>query len=293
MLKGGIIHESSSPWAAPIVLVQKKSGAWRFCVDYRRLNSVTRKDAFPLPRIEDSLTSLTQAAWYSTLDLASGYWQVQVEESDREKTAFTTPFGLYEWDRMPFGLCNAPATFQRLMQRCLGGQLAESTLVYLDVISFSADFPTHLSHLEEIFRAMERYGLKLRPEKCQLFQREVQFLGHRVRHCGVSLDPEKVAAVQDWQLPTNVRQVRSRGRRSPPIVWSSECAAAFQRLKQELLQAPILAYADFTKPFIVYTDASSCGLGAVLAQQQGGAERVIRRTLTRLSVTMQTTAPSN
>ncbi len=107
MLEKGIIRESSSPWAAPIVLVRKKTGAWRFCVDYRRLNQVTKKDAFPLPRIEDSLTSLTQAAWYSTLDLASGYWQVQVEEGDREKTAFTTPFGLFEWDRMPFGLCNA------------------------------------------------------------------------------------------------------------------------------------------------------------------------------------------
>lgn len=123
---------------------------------------MTRKDAFPLPRIEDSLTSLIQAAWYSTLDLASGYWQIQVEESDCEKTAFTTPFGLFEWDRMPFSLCNAPAAFQRLMQRCLGGQLAESTLVYLDdVITFSADFTTHLNHLEEIFRAMEQYGLKL------------------------------------------------------------------------------------------------------------------------------------
>ncbi|KAG1925888.1 hypothetical protein F2P79_025232 [Pimephales promelas] len=299
MLEGGIIRESSSPWAAPIVLVQKKTGAWRFCVDYRKLNSVTKKDAFPLPRIEDSLTSLTQAAWYSTLDLASGYWQVQVDDRDREKTAFTTPFGLFEWDRMPFSLCNAPATFQRLMQRCLGGQLVDSTLVYLDdVIVFSPDFHTHMHHLEGVFRAMEKYGLKLRPEKCQLLRKEVQFLGHRVK---------KVAAVQGWGPPRTVRQVRSflgfvgyyrrfikgfsglakplnqllagtgraRGKGSPSVHWDSTCETAFQNLKQELLKAPILAYADFTQPFLLYTDASNAGLGAVLAQEHQGVERVI------------------
>lgn len=148
MLDAGVIRESCSPWAAPIVLVQKKgSGAWRFCVDYRKLNHVTTKDAFPLPRIEDSLTSLHQAQWYSTLDLASGYWQVKVEEQDRAKTAFTTPFGLFEFERMPFGLCNAPATFQRLMQRCMGEQLATLALVYLDdVILYSVDFDSHLQH---------------------------------------------------------------------------------------------------------------------------------------------------
>lgn len=308
MLKSGVIRESSSPWAAPIVLVQKKDGSLRFCVDYRKLNNVTRKDAFPLPRIEDSLTSLTQAMWYSTLDLASGYWQVRVDAQDREKTAFTTPFGLFEWDRMPFGLCNGPATFQRLMQRCLGGQLSESALVYLDdVILYSVDFAAHLHHLEEVFRALERYGLKLRPEKCHLFRTEVKFLGHRVSAEGVSPDPDKVSAVQEWTPPKTVRQVRSflgfvgyyrrfikdfskiakplnellqgtsrpRGRGSPPIQWSSECEAAFQQLKQELVQAPILAYADFTQPFVVYTDASNRGLGAVLAQCQGGVERVI------------------
>ncbi|KAG1940729.1 interleukin-1 receptor accessory protein-like 1-A [Pimephales promelas] len=308
MLDGGIIRESSSPWAAPIVLVRKKTGAWRFCVDYRKLNSVTKKDAFPLPRIEDSLTSLTQATWYSTLDLASGYWQVQVDERDREKTAFTTPFGLFEWDRMPFGLCNAPATFQRLMQRCLGGQLVDSTLVYLDdVIVFSPDFASHLLHLERVFQAMEKYGLKLRPDKCQLFRSEVQFLGHRVSAAGVSPDPEKVSAVQGWEAPKTVRQVRSflgfvgyyrrfikgfsgiakplnrllegtgrsRPRGSPSVNWDSACESAFQQLKRELLQAPILAYADFTQPFILYTDASNAGLGAVLAQRQQGVERVI------------------
>lgn len=308
MLDKGVIKESCSPWAAPIVLVQKKCGAWRFCVDYRKLNSVTHKDAFPLPRIEDSLTSLTKAEWYTTLDLASGYWQVELEERDKEKTAFTTPLGLFQFERMPFGLCNAPATFQRLMQRCLGNQLTESALVYLDdVVIFSPDFATHLHHLETVFQSLARYGLKLRPEKCQFFRKEVKFLGHVVSGQGVSPDPEKVTAVQEWNPPTTAKQVHSflgfvgyyrrfikdfakiakplhellvgRSRRqrggSPPINWTNECEAAFQSLKQELLKAPILAYADFTRPFTLYTDASHLGLGAVLAQEQDGQEKVI------------------
>lgn len=204
------MKESCSPWAAPIVLVQKKYRAWRFCVDYRKLNNVTHKDAFPLPCMEDSLTSLHKAEWYSTLDLPSGYCQVEVEENDNEKTAFTTPFGLFEFERMPFGLCNAPATFQRLMQRCLGEQLAESAFVYLDdVMVFYRSFSDHLDHLESVFQALGRYGLKLRPEKFQLLRKQVKFLGHVVSSQGVSPDPDKVAAVSDWQPPSTVRQVHA------------------------------------------------------------------------------------
>lgn len=186
MLQGGIISESSSPWAAPIVMVRKKDGSWRFCVDYRKLNSVTHKDAFPLPRIEETLTSMTKAKWFSTLDLASGYWQVEVDPKDREKTAFTTPLGLFEFQRMPFGLCTAPATFQRLMQQCLSGQITESLLVYLhDIIVYSPDFTTHLRHLDEVFERLQKHGLKLRPDKCKLFHKQVQFLGHVVDQRGV------------------------------------------------------------------------------------------------------------
>ena len=121
MLDSGVVKVRASPWAAPVVVIKKKDGPLGFCVDYRKLNAVTHKDSFPLPRIEESLTSLGKSEWYSTLDLASGYWQVEVAPDDQEKTAFATPFGLYQFERMPFGLCNAPATFQRLMQRCLGG----------------------------------------------------------------------------------------------------------------------------------------------------------------------------
>lgn len=142
MIGSGVVQESASPWASPVVLVRKKDGSWRFCVDYRRLNAVTHKDSFPLPRIEESLTGLRQAEWYSTLDLASGYWQVEVDPTDREKTAFTTPLGLYEFTRMPFGLCNAPATFQRLMQRCLGDKVHDYLLIYLVATKKVPVFPT-------------------------------------------------------------------------------------------------------------------------------------------------------
>lgn len=305
MLDSGVVKESSSPWAAPVVLARKKDGSWRFCVDYRKLNAVTHKDSFPLPRIEESLASLSKAEWYSTLDLASGYWQVEVDPADQEKTAFTTPFGLYQFERMPFGLCNAPATFQRLMQRCLGSHVYDCLLIYLDdIIVYSPDFHTHLQHLEQVFSRLQAHGLKLQPRKCRLFQRKVTYLGHVVSSQGVATDPEKTAAVQDWPTPTTVKQVRSflgfagyyrrfipafskvaaplnqllqgkANRPSSAIQWTAKCQCAFDALKQALLTAPILAYADFQHPFRLYTDASLEGLGAVLAQVQDGKERVV------------------
>lgn len=305
MLDGGVITESASPWAAPVVLVRKKDGNLRFCVDYRKLNSVTHKDAYPLPRIEESLTGLRKAAWYSTLDLASGYWQVEVHPNDKEKTAFTTPMGLYQFERMPFGLCNGPATFQRLMQRCLGGQVNEFLMIYLDdVIVYSADYDSHLLHLEQVFERLHQHGLKLNPKKSFFFRRSVHYLGHVVSQHGVATDPEKVSAVQQWATPKTVKEVRAflgfvgyyrrfisgfshiagplhkllqgtTGTKATRIQWTRDCQDAFEQLKQALLQAPILAFADFTLPFILYTDASLHGLGAVLAQVQEGKERVI------------------
>ncbi|KAL2102866.1 hypothetical protein ACEWY4_002034 [Coilia grayii] len=304
MLDGGVITESASPWAAPVVLVRKKDGGLRFCVDYRKLNSVTHKDAYPLPRIEESLTGLRKAAWYSTLDLASGYWQVEVHPHDKEKTAFTTPMGLYQFERMPFGLCNGPATFQRLMQRCLGGQVNEFLIYLDDVIVYSADYDSHLLHLEQVFDRLHQHGLKLNPKKSLFFQRSVHYLGHVVSQHGVATDPEKVSAVQQWPIPKTVKEVRAflgfvgyyrrfisgfsciaaplhkllqgtTGTKMTRIQWTEDCQEAFEQLKQALLQAPILAFADFTLPFILYTDASFHGLGAVLAQVQEGKERVI------------------
>lgn len=312
MIDSKIVRPSTSPWASPIVLVRKKDGTLRFCVDYRKLNLLTHKDAYPLPRIEESLASLTNAKFFSTLDLHSGYWQVQMAPKDREKTAFTTPMGLYEFDRMAFGLCNAPSTFQRLMQTCLGDQNQESLLIYLDdVIVFSPDFDTHLTHLDVIFSRLTSHGLKLKPSKCCLLRQEVQYLGHRVSNKGVSPDPDKVKCVQGWPTPRTVKELRSflglagyyrrfvkdfakiasplhelltglgptqssKKRPSHALTgWNHTCDVAFATLKEALTTSPILAFADFTLPFVLYTDASNRGLGAVLAQVQGGKERVI------------------
>ncbi|KAK7925333.1 hypothetical protein WMY93_007643 [Mugilogobius chulae] len=323
MLEQGVIKESCSPWAAPIVLVRKKDGSWRFCVDYRKLNAVTHKDAFPLPRIEETLTSLSKSEWFSTLDLASGYWQVEMHPDDREKTAFTTPLGLFEFERMPFGLCNAPATFQRLMQQCLNGQIAESLLVYLDdIIIYSADFSSHLQHLDQVFERLWQHGLKLKPDKCKLLQREVTFLGHVVDRNGVRPDPGKIKAVQDWSAPTTVKEVRAflglagyyrrfvagfakiarplnrlltgipanKRTQARKVHWTPECQHSFDALKAALTSAPILAYAHYEQPFIVYTDASNQGLGAVLSQVQDGHERVIAYASRSLHPTEQNDA---
>jgi len=161
MIKRDVIQPSTSPWASPIVLVQKKDGSVRFCVDYRKLNSITRKDAYPLPRIDDTLDTLAGSRWFSTLDLLSGYWQVEVAESDREKTAFTTQQGLFEFKVMPFGLCNAPATFQRLMDLVLSGVQWQQCLVYLDdIIVVGRDFEEHLRNLGIVLQKLKQANLK-------------------------------------------------------------------------------------------------------------------------------------
>lgn len=312
LLEAQIIRDSCSPYASPIVLVRKKDGSPRLCVDYRQLNSKTRKDAFPLPRIEETLDALSGARWFSTLDLASGYNQVPVAEHDKAKTAFCTPFGLFEWNRMPFGLCNAPSTFQRLMQRVFGDQQCQSLLLYLDdVVVFSSSVDQHLQRLTVVLERLQQEGLKAKLEKCAFFQREVGYLGHVISDKGVSTDPKKVDVVANWRRPTHVSELRSflgfasyyrrfvegfaklaaplhkvvaelagtksrkASGRSLSSVWTAECEAGFEGLKSKLTQAPVLAYADFSLPFILEIDASHVGLGAVLSQKHDGQVRPI------------------
>ena len=308
-----VIKESHSAWASPIVLVRKKDGSLRMCVDYRQLNAKTHRDAFPLPRIDESFDAMKGAKWFTTLDLASGYHQIAMDERDQEKTAFVTPMGIYEYTRMPFGLCNAPATFQRLMQRCLGDQCYQTVLCYLDdVLVFSETFEEHLERLEMVLQRLQSIGLKLKSSKCHFLQSEVLYLGHRVSADGISTDPDKIVAVQGWLVPNTVKQLRSflgfasyyrkyvkgfsniagplhdlvtslnkeikdHGKIKGAFQqrWNEICDEAFNSLKVALTTAPILGYADYTQPFVVETDASHLGLGAVLSQDQNGRRVVI------------------
>ena len=209
MLTGGQIEPSDSPWASPVVLVTKKDGSTRFCVDYRRLNSMTVKDAYPLPRIDDSLRLLGNQQWFSTMDLASGYWQVAMSPEAKRKAAFVTNEGLFQFRVMPFGLCNAPATFERLMDRVLCGMRWSRCLVYLDdVISFGKTVPEALLRLEEVLARLSEFGLQLKAKKCTFMQTEVAFLGHIVGRTGLACDPEKLSAVRNWHEPNRVKAVR-------------------------------------------------------------------------------------
>ena len=198
MLDNKLIRESSSPWTSPVVLVNKKNEKKRFCVDYRKLNSVTKKDQYPLFQIDEMLDSLAGATYFSTLDLMSGYWQVMVHPDDREKTAFITRFGTYEFNVMPFGLCNASATFQRLMNRIYSGITYKYVVVYLDNINvFSRIFDNYIKHLHEVFTRIRNARLKLNIKKCNFWQKKLPFLGHIIKTQRISPNSDKIIAVQN------------------------------------------------------------------------------------------------
>ena len=206
LLDSSIIRKSHSPYASPIVSVRKKNGCLRLCVDYRKVNSRTRTDSFPLPRKDESLDAFNGAQWFTRLDLASGFNQVAGEEEDKPKTAFTTSFGLFEYNRMPFGLCGAPATFQRLMHSCPHDQIYQLLLVYLyDVIVFSKTFDEHLERLDKVLTRLAQQGLKIKREKCSFLRREVSYLGYVVSSNGVSTDPDKISVVRNWPVPKTVK----------------------------------------------------------------------------------------
>lgn len=210
MLENDVISLSVSPWAAPVVLVRKSDGTMRFCVDYRKINAITRKDSHPLPRISEALDALGGAQWFLTLDLWSGYWQIEMDEGSKEKTAFITHNGLYEFHVLPFGLCNSPATFQRLMTHALHGLEWDICLVYIDdLIIFSRTFEDHLHHLEQVFKRLREAGVCLKPSKCYFVQTKVEYLGHIVSGESLSPNPNKIKAVQEFPLPTNATGVKA------------------------------------------------------------------------------------
>lgn len=205
MLEKGVIRESKSPWSSPVVLVAKKSGEVRFCVDYRRLNSMTVKDSYPLPNIEDTLGALGGCKYFCTMDLASGFWQVPMKEEDKCKTAFSTRTGLYEFNTMPFGLCNAPATFERVMERVLQGLAWRICLVYVDdIVVGGPTVAETVRRLGLVWTRLRDAGLKLKPAKCDLFRASVTFLGHVISEEGVDTDPEKITALTGRDRPASL-----------------------------------------------------------------------------------------
>lgn len=291
MLKRDVIRPSSSSWSSPVVLVEKKDGSVRFCVDYRALNKITRKDVYPMPRIDDALDTLQGAEYFSSLDLRSGYWQIPMHEDDKEKTAFATPDGLYEFNVMPFGLCNAPATFERMIDTVLRGLKWKTCLCYLDdIVIFSTTFDQHLQRLDEVLSCLSNAGLQINTKKCTFASRSIKVLGHVVSKKGIQPDPEKISAVLNFPRPQQQKDLRSflglgsYFRRfirnfatvaSPlhhllrpgiPFVWTEDCERAFQALKDALTSSPVLCHFNDSAPTILHTDASGQGIGAVLLQ---------------------------
>ena len=300
LLAQRVIEPAASPWASNIVLVRKQDGSYRCCIDYRQLNSVTTKDAYPVPRMDACLDAMSGSGWYSALDMPSAYHQLYVAAEDSDKTAFICPRGMYKYRTMPFGLCNAGATFQRLMDIVMSGLHLDICLVYLDdIVVFSKTPEQHLERLEIVFDRLLRAGLKIKPVKCSFFRRSVAFLGHIVSDEGIETDPVKVQTVVDWPVPTSVSEVRSflglasyyrrfvkdfsklaaplnaLTQKNRKFEWTEETQKSFEALKAALTSPPILAMPRDEGLFTLDTDASYGQIGAVLSQQQDGVERVI------------------
>ena len=307
-LEAGTIRPSNSAWSSPLVMVRKKSGEIRVCVDYRKLNERTVKDAYPLPRIDMCLDCLSSAKIFSTVDLQSAYMQLEVEEEDRHKTAFITKSGLWEYNVLPFGLCNAPSSFQRCMELIFRGLQWEILLIYLDdIIIMSQDHESHFKRLDIVFSKLQEAGLKMKPSKCELFKSEVLFLGHIVGQDGIKPNPDTTKAVEDWKTISNVKEIMSflglcfyyrsfiknfshiaapltkLTRKNVTFYWDDVCEEAFKELKRQLCTAPVLAYPKPGIEYILDTDASDVGIAAVLSQVQDGKEWVIAYGSKRLS----------
>ena len=313
LLEAGIIRRSHSPWASNIVLVRKKNGKLRMCVDYRELNKRTIRDSYSLPRIDELLDCLGGQKYFSVLDMKSGYHQVEIEENHKAYTAFTTgPLGLYEFNRLPFGLCTSPAIYQRIMEQSLGDLNHSICLIYLDdLIVFSKTIDEHFDRLGKVFEKVREAGMKFVPEKCSFLQTSVKYVGHVVSEKGIETDPAKISKIADWPVPGNIDQLRSflgftgyyrrfikdyaklakplydllvgqpnkkksKSHLQPPVWnWTTLQDNAFKVLKEKLCQPPILGYPDFSLPFELHTDASINGISAILYQTQNGQKKVI------------------
>ena len=293
LLEKDLIIPSHSPWSFPVLLVQKKNGKYRMCIDYRRLNEITIKDSYALPFIDELVSSVKGAKIFSALDLYSGYHQIPMNPTDIEKTSFTTKFGNYNFKVMPFGLTNAPATFQREMNRILLPLIGNCLFVYIDdIVIYSKSLEEHLQHLTEVFKIFEKYNLSLNLQKCKFFKTEVEVLGHVLTPNGLKTIPSKVQKIALWDNPRDINELRSflglasyyrkfiqnfsiiadplfkLLKKNQPYNWTDKCTEAFEEIKQYLLSDPILSYPDFDNEFIIRTDASTKGIGGVLLQME-------------------------
>ena len=300
MLESGAIRPSQSAWCNTVILVRKKDGSLHFCIDFQCLNAHTKKDSYPLPRIQDVLESLVGTGHFSCLDLKSGFWQIKMDEVSKQYTTFTLGnLGFFECNRMPFGLCNVLATFQQLMQNCMGELNFIYCLIYLDdLIMFLQTAEEHLHRLQVVFNHLREYNLKLKPSKCSLFREEINYLAHKVSKKGVRPSNVNVKAIAKYvplQTYTEIRAflglvghyrhfIKGFAQMAQPlnkhlagegasqklgrVSLSEEALKAFEALKQACMQSPVLAFTDYTKDFLLETDASREGLGAVLSQKQ-------------------------
>jgi hypothetical protein len=293
MLEQGIIRVSTSPYSSPVILVLKKDLTWRFCVDFRQLNAITVKNRYPLPVIDELLDELGGACLFTSLDLRAGYHQIRMRPEDEHKIAFKTHEGHYEFKVMAYGLTNAPAMFQGLMNTILQPLLRKGVLVFIDdILIYSRDLDTHLMLLRQVFHILAHHHLRVKRSKCKFLQPSLTYLGHEISGDGVRTDPKNIQAVQAWPTPSNLKEVRgflglagyyrkfvcdfgiiSRPltdllKKSSVFRWTELENAAFEALKHALMSVPVLALPDFSLTFEIETDASDRGIGAVLLQQK-------------------------
>ena len=308
-----IIEPSKSAWSSPVVPVRKKDGKLRLCVDYRKLNAVTRPDRFPLPNLTDSVYSLHGMQYFSTMDVVRGFYHLQLHPSSREVTAFASPRGHWQFRRLPFGLRNAPAAFQREMTHVLQEFPHKNVMVYIDdVLVMSRSLEEHLKMVDKVLTTLESYGIKVKPEKCTWFRKEVEYLGHVIGVEGIRKSRSFVHKIDEFPRPTTVRQLReflglanfqrkfvpnfsaiqkplsveTGGRRTRTLKWNDDMEEAFQIIKRKISEDVCLAFPDYgdeAEPLELYVDASGVGAGACLAQKQKDAVRIIAYASTTFS----------